>query len=602
MTCAKCGVPLTEADKFCGKCGAPANAGSVPHMSPPPVAANRVASQPLPSASVQKSAAIKLVAITAVLLLIVVGVMQFSQNSRRKAQLAQQAAAKKKADEFLRNLSAQSSSNQQTPANSQDPSANLNALLNQVQSAVQTGQQQSAQAGDASPSAGSTAPNASSTSSAQPALPPAPSVPGPGAIEHTVDGAEADLLVRTGYIDNLGFGWPPGFDVFAGKSTPSHAYPWNPPAGAPEGTDRILLASVVTYEDRSNHGTDGYSSVLNDCCGPIKFGPAAAKGRQPFDPVPITLDVSGLPSKIDAVLVQIFVDDFQAPYLHSRFQVSLNDTRIPQIEDVINALDQTGPIGKLISVKLLPEFWPLLKSGTVKLLIDDPTTHVPDGYAIGFVRILVNPHAFKYVVSLTCTVTDSDTGKAISGANVTAAVASTSADKDGKCAMADLPAGLVVASASAPGYDPDMKSADLAAGEKGNLAFRLHPHQESTAALERAIAETGTAKIYGIHFDTGSAKLRGDSLPALNAVLGLINNHAGSKWQIAGHTDNQGNADSNQKLSEARAKSVVGWLTGHGIAAPQLVPEGFGQNKPVADNATANGRALNRRVEVAPAK
>jgi hypothetical protein len=49
--------------------------------------------------------------------------------------------------------------------------------------------------------------------------------------ERTVGGPEADLLVRTGDINNLGFGWPQGFDPFSGKSTPSHAYPWKPPAG-----------------------------------------------------------------------------------------------------------------------------------------------------------------------------------------------------------------------------------------------------------------------------------------------------------------------------------------------------------------------------------
>src|SRR5580658_2825510 len=57
--------------------------------------------------------------------------------------------------------------------------------------------------------------------------------------ERTVGGPEADLVVRTGDINNLGFGWPAGFDPFSGKST-SHGYPWDPRAGAPEGTDRIM--------------------------------------------------------------------------------------------------------------------------------------------------------------------------------------------------------------------------------------------------------------------------------------------------------------------------------------------------------------------------
>lgn len=87
-------------------------------------------------------------------------------------------------------------------------------------------------------------------------------------------------------------------------------------------------------------------------------------------------------------------------------------------------------------------------------------------------------------------------------------------------------------------------------------------------------------------------------MPTLNAVLGLINNHPGSHWIIAGHTDNQGNAADNQTLSEARANSVVAWLKAHGVTENQLMPQGFGATRPVADNATPNGRALNRRVEV----
>jgi OOP family OmpA-OmpF porin len=124
----------------------------------------------------------------------------------------------------------------------------------------------------------------------------------------------------------------------------------------------------------------------------------------------------------------------------------------------------------------------------------------------------------------------------------------------------------------------------------------------STAALEQSIAQTGSATIYGIHFDTGSSKLRADSMPALNAVLGLINSRSGSNWVIVGHTDNQGSDALNIPLSRARAASVISWLTAHGIAANRLEPQGFGSTRPVADNATTNGRALNRRVEGSLAK
>lgn len=296
----------------------------------------------------------------------------------------------------------------------------------------------------------------------------------------------------------------------------------------------------------------------------------------------------------------MFLDDFQSPVFHSHFQVDLNGTRIPSFEAAVNALQQTGPIGKLVSLRLLPEYWPLLRSGTVKLLIDDPTTHAPDGYAIDFVRILVNPHAFQYPVSLTSSVTDADTHKPIAGATVTAAITTASTDAQGQCELKGVPAGLVTASAIAPGYDEAVTAVDLEAGSNGTARFELHRHKEGVADLERAIGESGSAAVYGIHFDVNSAALRPDSTPALENLLALINKNPNSRWTIAGHTDNQGSAELNSRLSQARAASVIAWLGQHGVVANRLTGQGFGPSRPVADNATEAGRALNRRVEIMP--
>ena len=421
--------------------------------------------------------------------------------------------------------------------------------------------------------------------------------------ERTESGPEADLVVRTGDINNLGFGWPKNYDPFSGKSTYPHPFPWLPKPGSPDGTDQMLLGSAVTAADYIEHpfAGDGYTSSL---LRPCKESPDAStcKGRQDSLPQPIVLPVGALPPKINAVLFQIFVDDFQAPSFHSHFQVSLNGTRIPSLEQALNALDQTGPIGKLITVNLLPEYFPLLQSGTVKLLIDDPTTHAQDGYAVDFVRLLVNPHKFQYLVSLAVTVKDWDKNIPIAGATVTAALQSASTDSSGNCVLSGLPAGLVVATAVAPGYDANSAAADIVAGQSGHAEIQLHRHEEGTSALEKAIAQTGSAAVYGIHFDSDSAKLRPDSTQALEAVLGLINNHPGSHWIIAGHTDNQGNSAHNQVLSQNRAVAVIAWLKAHGLDPSRMEPQGFGATRPVADNATANGRALNRRVEIAPAQ
>ena len=421
--------------------------------------------------------------------------------------------------------------------------------------------------------------------------------------ERTVNGPEADLVVRTGDINNLGFGWPKGFDPFSGNSTPSHPWPWAPRPGAPDGTDRIMIgSSLVPPDDYPQHHLnlhDGYSSALHRCDGLPPPPGQLCKERAETMPRAIRLAVGSLPPTIHRVLFQMFLDDFQAVEFGSHFQVSLNGVRIPSFESAINSLDQTGPIGKLVTLELLPEYWPLLKSGEVRLLIDDPTTAQGDGYAVDFVRILVNPHASKYQVSLTASVVDADKHTPIANAVVTAAPDSATTDRGGKCELKGLPAGLVIATANAPGYDEASVHVDLPVGQAGHVEIALRRHLEDAATLENAIERTGAAAIYGIHFDTDSARIRADSLPSLKVVLQLINNRPGSRWVISGHTDNKGSAARNQPLSESRAAAVVAWLAAHGVDKNRLQSQGFGASRPVADNSTAVGRALNRRVEVA---
>jgi OOP family OmpA-OmpF porin len=155
--------------------------------------------------------------------------------------------------------------------------------------------------------------------------------------------------------------------------------------------------------------------------------------------------------------------------------VSLNGTRIPSLEQVLNALDQTGPVGKLITVSLLPEYFSVLQSGKVDLLIDDPTTHAQDGYAVDFVRVLVNPHKSQYLVSVEVTATDWDKRTPVAGATVTAALQSASTDANGKCNLSGVPAGLVVATAVAPGYDANSAAADIIAGAKWSRRNTVAP-------------------------------------------------------------------------------------------------------------------------------
>ena len=97
-------------------------------------------------------------------------------------------------------------------------------------------------------------------------------------------------------------------------------------------------------------------------------------------------------------------------------------------------------------------------------------------------------------------------------------------------------------------------------------------------------------------FETGSATLTPSSQEQVKNMAAILKAFPAVKVKIGGYTDNTGNAQANLKLSDDRAKSVVGGLTALGIAADRLEAEGYGDAHAVADNATEEGRAKNRRI------
>ncbi len=101
-----------------------------------------------------------------------------------------------------------------------------------------------------------------------------------------------------------------------------------------------------------------------------------------------------------------------------------------------------------------------------------------------------------------------------------------------------------------------------------------------------------------IYFATGSATIQPESTGALQQIANILNEDRSAGIQIVGHTDNTGNAASNQKLSEQRAQSVKNYLNKNfGIDNSRMSTSGKGQTRPFADNSTAEGKAQNRRVE-----
>lgn len=100
-----------------------------------------------------------------------------------------------------------------------------------------------------------------------------------------------------------------------------------------------------------------------------------------------------------------------------------------------------------------------------------------------------------------------------------------------------------------------------------------------------------------ILFDTGKDTIRSESFSLLDKVATLLADHPEMKRiRVEGHTDDVGNAAYNKDLSARRAASVVRYLVGNGVAQSRLVPSGYGFEQPIASNATALGRAKNRRV------
>ena len=123
--------------------------------------------------------------------------------------------------------------------------------------------------------------------------------------------------------------------------------------------------------------------------------------------------------------------------------------------------------------------------------------------------------------------------------------------------------------------------------------------QELTAsaqAMSDAIAKSGRLDVYGITFATGQAAITPASDQVLSDVHAVLAANSDWRLRIEGHTDNVGDKAANLKLSSARAAAVAAWLTGKGIDATRLSVAGLGDTQPVADNATEDGRARNRRV------
>ena len=112
-----------------------------------------------------------------------------------------------------------------------------------------------------------------------------------------------------------------------------------------------------------------------------------------------------------------------------------------------------------------------------------------------------------------------------------------------------------------------------------------------------ALNTDGHIALY-INFETGKSEIRPESQKIIDQIVEMLKSNPTLKISVEGHTDNVGNLQSNQTLSENRAMAVMNAIASKGVDKSRLSSKGWGQTKPIDDNKTEDGKAKNRRVEI----
>jgi OOP family OmpA-OmpF porin len=122
--------------------------------------------------------------------------------------------------------------------------------------------------------------------------------------------------------------------------------------------------------------------------------------------------------------------------------------------------------------------------------------------------------------------------------------------------------------------------------------------QEITAGDMLAALNKDGRIALAIHFDTGKATIKPESQKIVGEIAALLKGNPELQVSIEGHTDSTGTPQGNKTLSDERAKAVLAAVAALGVDAARMSSVGWGQDRPVADNAAEDGRAKNRRVEI----
>ncbi|MGO0060210.1 Ig-like domain-containing protein [Brevibacillus fluminis] len=305
----------------------------------------------------------------------------------------------------------------------------------------------------------------------------------------------AEMMVRYGDIDNFGAGWG-GKDPFTGEII-NAPYPTIMHGSSdPAGTDQLMvIKTFINYQKPKNWTSDdsvadGYTRTY------YNNNNKSLPGAVPIEMVYNLRDI-----KVKSAILQLYVNDFQAKKPKDKgwdkyvtYTAYFDGVAAPFISNQINSMNQSGPLGQLLTFNIPVEYLPLLQDGKLSIkLDDDSTTKTPygDGVAIDFAKLLINPGDYSNVGSISGTVKNTS-GKPIAGATVSAmgmAVATT--DASGNYQLNKVPFGLVVLEASASGYQtgrieiPNFKS-----GYNQPANFVLTA-QSNNANLENLVVSSG---------------------------------------------------------------------------------------------------------------
>ena len=208
--------------------------------------------------------------------------------------------------------------------------------------------------------------------------------------------------------------------------------------------------------------------------------------------------------------------------------------------------------------------------------------------------------ALPKVGNLVATVRDADSNQPVSGISVRMVDAQKkesllTTDGSGAVKIDNLMPGMVEFTISADNYLTLVQQAEVKVRATTNVDISLRP-KPKTAAVE--VGKTEIKIKQQIQFALDSAVILPESFGLMTEIADvLIRNPRIKRVEIQGHTDNTGTPEHNKQLSEQRADSVRLWLTQHGVPGDRLVARGFGQEKPLVPNVTAQNRSRNRRVQ-----